>query len=398
MGMNGLRANPPAPVGVRPSDSASLELPRREGREQASPRSPAPGSARVHYQARDAKIEKPSTRDLADFAKSTGPNDTEQLPQLVSANPGPPRRTKSAAPRFQARDAKVQGSNSDLIDFIRQGPPRAKGDTTHRIPRTVVPFRTTMDSDEFNGLTAANDGGRYSGSSNQDDSILTKSTATSRTGLIDSTSRTPSNPVNSSHLGVGAGPRRKGPQGSQGPQPQRKQRRVKDPYAVDLESDDEIDDGLGKAGKVEEESLIDFLRNTSPPPESQYQPQPLIFSSNAHAGQASNLLKKPIGGGLRERLKRTASTNSLGRAGGGKGSSSTSEPFNASGGRGKQRRPSSPHLVQSGSRADSFKPTQATYAAHIERNRQRPSEHDVEEGKDEGALSKFFSRKRRIAG
>jgi hypothetical protein len=394
-GINGLRANPPQPITIPPRTPASVEVVRSGRVEQQSPASPAAKSVRSQHQPRDPKIQKSSTGDLADFAKSTGPEGPGQLPKVVSTMSSQPRRANSFAPRFQARDPVVKGANSDLIDFIREGPPRAKGDGTHRISRTVAPFRTTMDSDELNALGPSQDlAGRNSGSSNQDGSVLTKSTVNSRTGLMDSTKRTAFNPSNSSNLGASQVSKRNAGEATQ---PKRKQKRVRDPYAIDVGSDDEIDDGLGKPPKYEEESLIDFLRNTSPPPESQFQPQPLLFSASQTGTHAHNVLRKPVNGGFRERLKRTASTNSLGRSGGGKPSLGPSDTAHTSVRSGPQVRPTSPHLVQSGSRFDIYKPTQTTYAAHVDRSRHKVVAPGLDDGRDDGSLTRFFSRKRRVA-
>lgn len=363
--------------------------------QQQAPTSPGAKSVRSQYQPRDPKIEKPSTGDLADFAKSTGPEDPGQLPKAVARVPAQTRRANSTATRFQARDPIVKGASSDLIDFIREGPPRANGDGTHRIPRTVAPFRTTMDSDELNALEPPQDlARRGSGSSNQDGSIVTKSTVNSRTGLIDSTNRKPLNSANTSNLASSQVSKNYAIEAAQ---PKRKQRRVRDPYAIDMGSDDEIDDGLGKPPKYEEESLMDFLRNSSPPPESKQQPQPLILSANYMAAQPQRTPKKPAQGGFRERLKRTASTNSLSRHGGAKSSPASSDRPPTLNRTGSQIRPLSPHLVQSGSRFDSYKPTQTTYAAHVERNRQKEPTQGLDDGRDEGSLSRFFSRRRRVA-
>lgn len=392
--MNGLRANPPGPIAVPRKASASVDLTRSGGMERQTPTSPPSRLVRSPYQPRDAKVERPSTRDLADFAKSTGPEVRGQLPKPVSRDSNPPRRAKSVAPRFQARDPVVKGPNSDLIDFIREGPPRPLGEGAHRIPRVVAPFRTTMDSDELLALEPPQDHtGRNSGSSYQDGSIVTKSTVNSRTGLIDSKTRTAVTPATT--VSQGASSQAPTRNVAEPTQPKRKQRRLRDPYAIDMESDDEIDDGLGKPPKYEEESLIDFLRNTSPPPESQFQPQPLLLSTTYMAAQAPNVLKKPANGGFRERLKRTASTSSLNRITGGRPSQSSSSTTTRSAN--NQVRPSSPHLVQSGSRLDSYKPTQSTYAAHVDRNRQKTVTQSLDGGKVDGSISKFFTRKRRIA-
>jgi len=382
-GRNGLRVNPPGSFVVASKSPVTAGSSKPGKVPQASPASPMAKSVRSQQRARDPQLEKSSTRDLADFAKSTGPEDSGQLPKAVSTVPEQPKRAKSQGPRFLARDPVVKGASSDLIDFIREGPPRGKDDGTHRISRAVAPFRTTMDSDEMSALgPPADPANRNSSSSNQDGSIVTKSTANSRTGLMDTTKRGAFNPSNSSNLGsvqvsqpVQAGPS----------QPKRKQRRVADPYAIDFGSDEEIVEGLGKPPKYQEESLIDFLRNTSPPSESQSQPQPLVFSTPPSTAKTP---KKQSEGGFRDRLKRSASTNSIGRNGGANSSTRS----------GNQLRPSSPHLVQSGSRFDRYKPTQTTYAAHVERNRQQQAAaQGLEDDKDESGLSRFFSRKRRVA-
>jgi hypothetical protein len=393
-GMNGLRVNPPGSSVVASNThtpvSAGASKPGKV--RQASPASPMAKSVRSQQRARDPQVEKTSTRDLADFAKSTGPEDSGQLPKAVSTVSDQPKRAKSQGPRFQARDPVVKGASSDLIDFIREGPPRGKGDGTHRISRTVAPFRRTMDSDEMSALGPPADlVNRNSGSSNQDGSIVTKSTVNSRTGLMDTTKRAAFNPSNSSNLGS-VQVSRPSPAGPS--QPKRKQRRVADPYAIDFGSDDEIVGGLGKPPKYEEESLIDFLRNTSPPSESQTQPQPLVFSTPP---QTAKTAKKQAEGGFRDRLKRSASTNSLSRNGGARSSPYLQDGSNASTRSGNQLRPSSPHLVQSGSRFDRYKPTQTTYAAHVERNRQQAAAQGMDDDKDESGLSRFFSRKRRVA-
>ncbi len=400
-GMNGLRASPPYSFAMPPSTAVAVDPSQLGMKEQKTPLSSASKYLHNQQQPRDPRFGKTSTRDLADFAKSTGPEGPGQLPKAVSSplaepiQPTQPKRAKSAAPRFLARDPVVKGANSDLIDFIREGPPRAKGDITHRIPRTVAPFRTTMDSDELNSLETPQDpDSRNSVSSTLGASVVTKSTVDSRTGLMDSTNRTALNPANSSNLGTGQVPKRASEASNQ---PKRKQTRTKDPYAIDLGSDDEIDDGLGKPPRYQEESLIDFLRNSSPPPESQTQPQPLLLSTNTLASQSPNVLRKATNGGFRERVKRTASTHSLSRSGSAGPAPQISERSQTSARPGNQLRPSSPHLVQSGSRFDSYKPTQTTYAAHVERNRQKSAARGTEVNHDEGTLTKFFSRKRRAA-
>lgn len=246
--------------------------------------------------AREARVDKESVRDLADFFRSTGPdravssvprNTNSRPTTAISAGPQPsldptivspkrpgrsamapqlvdvPQKPKSAVspkksgPRLQAREASVPfgDRSTDLIDFIRQGPSRERDTGTHRIPRTVAPFRSTMDSDEINNGMA-----RESVASTQDGSTAKslRSSANSRTGLLETTNRANVIGYNgtSSHSASHADER---------PRPQRKQRRVRDPYAIDSDSDEDLEVGASSTTKRGEESLVDFLRNVPAP-------------------------------------------------------------------------------------------------------------------------------------
>lgn len=244
------------------------------------PPKPAPKSgARVRPnapQARDAKVTSESISDFADFIRSTGPpqsrDDFAVQPPPRQANTSAHRISapyvpivvpKSTAPtgnrnRLQARDAVVHGDNlssSELIDFIRQGPPN----DSHRIPRTVAPFRTTMDSDQ---MSTALSGKRLStlpeGRDPQLNLSMNTSTHTSATANSSSTMKKPTVPkVQLASFD------------EEDMMPKRKTHRVKDPYAIEY-SDDEDDDEFtlpkGPPKRVEE-SLIDFL-NSVPPPDT----------------------------------------------------------------------------------------------------------------------------------
>jgi hypothetical protein len=98
--------------------------------------------------------------------------------------------------------------------------------------------------------------------------------------------------------------------GGDRPQPARKQRRVRDPYAID--SDDEDMEELFEAPKSKpqkEESLLDFLKSVPPPPTNDQAPQPFLLTTGAGPGQPpkssggmsatsviKSRLKKTIGG------------------------------------------------------------------------------------------------------
>src|SRR3569833_1349090 len=242
------------------------------------PRAPLP-------QAREARVPRESLADFAEFIRATGPageptmtpinraagptaairNASNPVPGAISRTATDPTRMSSSAnrQRYQARDATVdyKDDNSDLIDFIRRGPPSAGNP---RIPRTVAPFRTTMDSDQLSGAV----GGkavdamlpdiRYSGASTN----ITESSMNSSSALI-----------KKDRVGGGGGGRQPSPNmfDDGDMMPKRKTRRVKDPYALDFSDEDAEEEDLGprrpRRAPPQEESLVDFLRSVPPPPE-----------------------------------------------------------------------------------------------------------------------------------
>lgn len=379
--MNGLRANPPGspnpPVPVVPSQSGV----------QQSANSPSKARNPLG-EPRDARMTRGTTRDLADYARSTGPEHDMQLPKPLSARPstaqgvfdGPhsekgegvsaesvtprPSTTSSKATnrlKHQARDARAPrtAESSDLIDFIREGPPRAPGE--HRIDRNVAPFRTTMDSDDLNALAPPPDidvNGRNSDGSAQESAMTVKSmpsSMNSRTGLLDSSNRGSSKFANGFGSGGAAVSRQPVIPESDG-MPPRTRRRVRDPYAIDFSDDEELEEQLpGPQRRGDEESLVDFLRNTAPPPGMTTLP---ILAANPNPTQPDPS----------SMVKRTASSSKLrdylqGATGNKNGTNAVKSSNSA--------RADSPHLTQVGSKMDKYRPTQPTHAAHVDRNRQK---------------------------
>jgi hypothetical protein len=174
-------------------------------------------------------------------------------------------------PKYQARGATVdyKDDNSDLIDFIRRGPPNGTGNP--RIPRAVAPFRTTMDSDQLSGAV----GGRAVDAQLRDAEFRSSPASTHAESSV-----APS--IQSSINSHSALLSRNKPMSydtveDDMPMPKRKTRRVRDPYAIDL-SDEELEDDdkptpmPTKKVQTQEESLIDFLNNYAPPPEPTVQP------------------------------------------------------------------------------------------------------------------------------
>ncbi|KAF2689909.1 hypothetical protein K458DRAFT_412769 [Lentithecium fluviatile CBS 122367] len=270
--------------------------------------------------AREPRIQNESMRDFADFIRSTGPAPGEERPVqpfVALRDPGPKpsngsnsslglgRKTStrqgpshshtsslagegpSAKPRIHMEPRSPAGQrsgNDDLIDFIRQGPPNTNNQP--RIPRAVAPFRTTVDSDQFDSMLDEN--GNVESTYGSQVSTVSKhsaQTVNSRTGLIPKQtvvqpaySNTPQNLTGNFSSGE--------------PTIQRTRRRVKDPYAID--SDDEDDDlltALPKSSKPQqrEESMMDFLNSMEPSSDSA--PQPFLLSPETVAAAKARAAK-----------------------------------------------------------------------------------------------------------
>ncbi|KAJ5169721.1 uncharacterized protein N7500_002504 [Penicillium coprophilum] len=241
-------------------------------------------------QARDARVApSDSTRDFADFMRSTGPaSGPYEFKTSISAEGTRPVRPPSNVsttsrgnrPKLQARSAETKGfQTSDLIDFIREGPPMPGG--AHRIPRTVAPFRNTIDSDDLLMETTTSSSFVSTGNGSTPNKSLTS--LGSRTGLLDSNRSKPT--VQGSAMDFDE------------PKPVRKQRRAPDPYAIDDDDDDALLEELlereaNPKPRREEESLMDFLRDAPPPPEEPSQPFAMSTpASNGASGMKARLLR-----------------------------------------------------------------------------------------------------------
>ncbi|KAI9823182.1 MAG: hypothetical protein M1832_002625 [Thelocarpon impressellum] len=230
--------------------------------------------------ARDARMDRSSTRDFADFIRSTGPDQALDGPPHAAASrmgtvgrsnggsrlasPGPKRNVLSKSNRSQddvqsqagagseasrtattkltAREAAARHTSTDLIDFIRQGPPK-DSNATSASPGAREPVGGSRASTIVPGKS-----GRLNGSSHSQSMQSVTSSTNSQSALLGKQNRSGTD-----------GGRFDGP-----PQPQRKQRRVKDPYAIDSDSDEDYDLTATPKPRGEEESLMDFLRNVPP--------------------------------------------------------------------------------------------------------------------------------------
>ncbi|KAL1835636.1 hypothetical protein VTJ49DRAFT_6300 [Mycothermus thermophilus] len=272
--------------------------------------------------AKDARLERENLSDLADFLRSTGPaGGPSSMPAKLrnqtsvsnmSIDTGRISTTSNPnRPKFQAREPTVdhKDDNSDLIDFIRRGPPGGAGNP--RIPRSVAPFRTTMDSDQFSGAV----GGRAVDVQLRDFEVRTSQASTndatessvppSIQSSVNSHSALLAKTKTTSYDTMGH---------DDAPMPQRKQRRVRDPYAIDF-SDEELeeDDDLApirppKRAQTHEESLIDFLNNYAPPPEPVVQPLNIAQTRNFLNNSSNKPKKKASAPSLMARLTRRDSS------------------------------------------------------------------------------------------
>jgi hypothetical protein len=312
--LNGLRANPAAVSNPNPT------LQARTASGGSKLRSNVP-------QPRDARIDRDSIGDFAEFIRSTGPaNSYEPVPPRTAQPPNTaqthrgtngtarnfsgsvprnpnqtnlPRRAESSAGRqkLQARDAVVPrgDSISDLIDFVRSGP-QVEPNGGHRISRTVAPFRTTMDSDQMVGavggkaIDATFQDTRYSAASNS-----VQSSVTSSSGLL-------------KHAAVNKPiPGQRNEFDGEDRMPKRKTRRVRDPYAIDLSDEDEDFMPASRSKPIQEESLADFLRNVPPPPE----PTTTSVFDSVPKPQTKGVKKKSSTPGLMARFGRRDSVPAI---------------------------------------------------------------------------------------
>lgn len=408
--MNGLRSHPVNDESTAQKSPVTSTQPASSPR-AATSRQATPSTKFRHGEPRDAKVEPSTSRDLADYLRSTGPESDYQLPRAVVSRPAtstsqPPSTVRSSAhqtqigeqsripvkaggqtplrssapssgrpsssalsrssgaSRYVPRDAQIpkNATTSALADFIREGPPRPAGD--HRIPRTVAPFRTTMDSDDLNGLMSSTDKdqpARNSAASTQNSSMVSQSvhsSVNSHTALLDRSKKVKPGPsTNGMRTGISttSSPLQSTAKDAM---PKRKQRRVRDPYHID-DSDDDIEEVATLKPKKDEESLIDFLRNTAPQPSMTAQP---VVSATSPAALRQGLQKQNSSSAIRDMIRNTTIPG-LSR----KNSVTATDPPAYS--RGAVARAESPHLSQAGSKLDTYKPTKPTHAAHVDRVR-----------------------------
>ncbi|GAB7358726.1 hypothetical protein MBLNU230_g3955t1 [Neophaeotheca triangularis] len=331
-----------------PTDPQSNPKEREKRRQSVSRPTPRNTSSTRHGQrAREPQVVTESTRDFADFIRSTGPSKEQEVtpvftdpanrsttslassmrsaspaisrsPSTVNSKSADDERTKSITrsaiaagnappvPPMPNNRAKKSGmearaangshgnGTNDLIDFIRSGPEQPAGE--HRISRSVAPFRSTMDSEQFAAMDARGSDGNAEREGKPPLKLDTsfggrpgsaggKSANSGRPGAVSRSSagmgETPrpqprrlsnrdymaTRPLSPASL-KGKPPQPSLPAASDSPEPSRKRYRNKDPYAIDI-SDEEEDENdliaLPPNQRRREESLLDFLNSHEPP-------------------------------------------------------------------------------------------------------------------------------------
>lgn len=289
------------------------------------PRGPVP-------QARDARVPRESMVEFAEFIRATGPPRAEAAPHgplkrnlslmskksapahsarsKMSVDSGRPSITGSVGrARLQARDATVDTADdkSDLVEFLRRGPP---GSEKTQPSRAVAPFRA-VDSDHF--VSAA---GFKAIDATLPDIHDTRYSQTS-TNVTDHSAASVQSSINSQSALLGrkqmSGPS-SSPFDEEDMMPQRKQRRVRDPYAIDFsdEEEEEEDDDFDpepqprrRMQQPKEESLMDFLNSEPPPPPS----APVPFNlSRTQSTPAQAPKKKASAPSLMSRFRQNSSS------------------------------------------------------------------------------------------
>ncbi|KAK4950012.1 hypothetical protein LTR66_014000, partial [Elasticomyces elasticus] len=290
---------------------------------------------------REPRIQTESTRDFADFIRSTGPDKEPEVALQFLANRSttslhslrsiqPNSRSQSPAPAVEERSRSLRrvsvgkeqmeaenippvpgippvkgrpsmqargpinppSGSSDLVDFVRTGPLPVNGDL--RSPRTVAPPLNTMNSEPPKnlGVHPANrrpeargkpaDAGPGGYDSNTMLATSSYTSANPRTAPLGNgpPRANPSSPSPYAHPAYNQQPQRlmnpnRGPvptsQSTLSPVPptggvlERKRHRNKDPYAIDVDSEDDDLLTTMPQSRRQEESLADFLRNVDPP-------------------------------------------------------------------------------------------------------------------------------------
>ncbi|KAK0252017.1 hypothetical protein B0A54_08429 [Friedmanniomyces endolithicus] len=306
---------------------------------------PPPRNVSAHRKsglmAREPRVVTDSTQDFADFIRSTGPSKAQEVKPVINpANmsttslhslrsahingassrassvasedrarsmtsasiqaenvppvpPVPQKRRSSMQPRV---GSSATNGNPELIDFIRSGPTE---DGERRVSRAAAPLRSTMDSDQLQPMGDRFNNGRSQGlkldtavgptqgppsARSQRSNRQTPSRTSLRSSMVNGSVAQTVHPAHSGEPQRLAMNQTKSPAADLGGG--RRQYRNKDPYAIDMEDDDQdLLTALPKNSR-QEESLVDFLNNNEPPKDNA--PRPLVTGGGAQARNTMN--------------------------------------------------------------------------------------------------------------
>jgi hypothetical protein len=249
-----VRRSPPQ---VPPSPKRPMRISDiRKSISALSPEPTEPRQRRSGLMARDARISGGDIKDFVDFVRSTGPSSEPQVVPLVLPNRN--GSLNGSRQGFQSnmtpREADVGATNnSDLIDFIRNGPSPTSGNAN----RSSLTGASVRNSKESVGHHIGVSGLGHMSSVSGRPSV--NGSGSSGTPLATNDKSLPPHPSKRAPGYTSNAPR---------PQPTRKQRRVKDPYAIDSDDEDDFATALpsqrelGSLGGTE--NMREFLRSTSP--------------------------------------------------------------------------------------------------------------------------------------
>ena len=221
------------------------------------------------------------------------PSPTYQQPSSVKAVV--PNTSRLAQKKKMGGFSKPERqANDDLISFLNEGPPGAHVNKTRSMETTSSRDNLGLGAISPNNRSSSQMSQSINESINSHSGLLAKHTA----GPQAMNDRSPMMNASTARQPVGGG---------DGGLPMRKQRRNKDPYAID--TDDEDEDILTGLPPREEPTdamgLVDFLRNTAPPEDNtpsgpgsrgvspRGRPQ-MGTSSTAKGGPGPRPLHKPI--------------------------------------------------------------------------------------------------------
>lgn len=335
-----------------------------------------------------------STAVQGTLSEKTTDKKTRQVPVTsMKVDSSLPARKSS---KLKARDPTSPSGNmtADLADFLRSGPGGGPVDNLRQAQRS--PGLAVATNGLSHGSIRDAMGSGNSVASTQDSfaaSKMTQSSTNSHTGLLENSNRA-----------TAKNHEKRPARSDEAPVQARKQRRVKDPYAV--ESDDEDDIKPPPKISREEESLSDFLRDYHPPSSSTAtRNTPPLGVNKQTSPELNQKQRKGSTTSLKDRLTRnipvmpdyrslppkspkkslsksppptTGKRQQVQRQHSGQSPSASPASSRSKGAAAPQLPPlnpraTSPHLVsQTGTKMDSYKPTRPTYAAHVER---RPKQH-----------------------